>query len=251
MINSYHCLVWKTSLLFFIVAVLYSSVGFGGGSSYLAILSLLSLPFMTLRTTALLCNVLVVSQNIFVNRTRFNALLKHYYPLVLISIPMAFLGGMIHLEKSSYLGLLGGTLVSTAVLMIIQLKTKKPAPLKPLSRVYFLIIGSGIGFLSGLVGIGGGIFLSPIFFLGNFEEASRIRVIASFFILVNSLSGLLGLWISKQFVFDVEILLPLLGAVFIGGIAGNLLGSNRFHPQLIKGITALLILYAGLKVLFT
>jgi uncharacterized membrane protein YfcA len=231
---------------FFFIAMVYSSVGFGGGSSYLALLALMSIPFETIRPTALLCNIIVVTGGTIIFLKEGKVDLKKFWPFLVLSIPMAFIGGYWKLSQATFFIILGFSLVVAAILLWIQ--PAKSQQVRSQSVVLNSIVGGGVGFLSGLVGIGGGIFLSPILHLINWDEAKKISALASLFILVNSISGLIG-QISRASSIDWSFILPLLIAVLVGGQIGSRLGSKKFDPVYIKRITAVLIFVAGLNIL--
>jgi uncharacterized protein len=238
------------SLLFFLISFLYSTVGFGGGSSYLAILSLFITDFNTIRTHALLCNIAVVTIGSIIAYRKGFLSLKKAIPYAIFSVPAALLGATIKLSQQSFFLLLGGALVLSAVALFFQVVR----PVKPLEdRKKVLIrsipLGAVLGFLSGLVGIGGGIFLSPVLNLLNWEEAKKIAGIAGFFILVNSIGGIAGLAISGTVPVAMPFTLCVLGAVIIGGFAGSNISMKLFDALIIKRLTALLILFVGVKLL--
>ena len=231
---------------FLLIAMVYSSVGFGGGSSYLAMLAIMGLGQDEIRPTALLCNIIVVTGGtyIFYKEGKFD--FRKSWPFVVASIPLAFLGGYFRIDDHAFFITLGISLIVAALLLWIQ-----PERLKAIhsgNTALNLGIGGGVGFLSGLVGIGGGIFLSPILHLINWDEAKKISALASFFILVNSISGLAG-QLSRSVEIDWRFIVPLLLAVLVGGQIGSRLGARRFNPTYIKRITAILILVAGLNIL--
>ncbi|MEX2235197.1 MAG: sulfite exporter TauE/SafE family protein [Cyclobacteriaceae bacterium] len=232
---------------FFIIALIYSSVGFGGGSSYLALLAVMGLDIDIIRPAALMCNIIVVSGGTYIF-WRSGALdLKKSWPFLCASIPFAFIGGLWTIEDATFFFiLLGICLIIASFLLWIQSV--------PRERYHFnnpflnATLGGGIGFLSGMVSIGGGIFLSPILHLLNWGEAKKISALASLFILVNSISGLAG-QVTRTQEIDWRVIGPLLVAVFIGGQIGSRLGARKFDPLYIKRITSLVIFIAAIKIL--
>ena len=234
-------------MCFLIIATIYSSVGFGGGSSYLALLAVMGLDIEIIRPAALLCNIIVVTGGTYIF-WRSGALdLKKSWPFLCASIPFAFIGGLWRIGNVSlFFILLGICLVIASVLLWVQPEPKQGYQFK---NVFLnALLGGGIGFLSGLVSIGGGIFLSPVLHLLNWGEAKKISALASLFILVNSISGLAG-QLSRSPEIAWEFIAPLLVAVFIGGQIGSRLGARKFDPVYIKRITSLLIFIAAIKIL--
>jgi uncharacterized membrane protein YfcA len=239
------------AIAFFGIALVYASVGFGGGSSYLA---LLAQPFFLLlpdviRPTALLCNIVVVTGGTIVFYREGKIDWKEVWPFLVASVPFALLGGMWKLEQNVFFIILAVSLLIAAVLLWINpARNEKKAPV--LAGVPAkMVLSGGIGFLSGLVSIGGGIFLSPILHLSNWNEAKRISAVASLFILVNSVSGLAGQWLRGGLHLQWSFLLPLLLAVLAGGQIGSRLGAVKFNPIYIKRITAVLIFVAAVHIL--
>ncbi|WP_298883438.1 sulfite exporter TauE/SafE family protein [uncultured Polaribacter sp.] len=242
---------WYIVVLFFIIAILYSSVGFGGGSSYLAILALSGIIFTQIRATALLCNIVVVTSNVFLFHQQKRINWKKTLPLILASIPLAYIGGFLRISQQLFFILLGFTLLFAAITMWIS---KRITPTKEnifknntLKNVGF---GGFIGFISGMIGIGGGIFLAPLLHLTNWDTPKKIAATASLFILVNSIAGLLGQHSNPEFVIDWNLTTILLITVFIGGQIGNRLSNNYFTPIQLKKATAILIAFVSLRILW-
>ncbi|APZ47878.1 anion permease [Polaribacter reichenbachii] len=238
-------------LLFFTVAILYSSVGFGGGSSYLAILALTSVVFTQIRATALLCNIVVVSGNVLLFYQQKKIDLKKILPLVLMSIPFAYLGGYLKISQQFFFILLGITLLFAAISMWLSKRIISSDEKKENStRLKSLSFGGIIGFISGMVGIGGGIFLAPLLHLTNWDTPKKIAATASLFILVNSIAGLLGQYSNPDFIIDWNLTSILLVTVFIGGQIGSRISNKLFTPIQLKKATAILIAFVSLKILW-
>lgn len=236
-------------LSFFSIATLYSAAGFGGGSSYLAVLTLIIASFMTIRSTALLCNLAVVTGSciLFFKSGHFN--FKKFLPFIITSIPMAFLGASFRLEERIFFVILALALIISAAALIYQTQILKSADeVKKYPNSLSYVLGGAIGLLSGLVGIGGGIFLAPVLNHMKWDKPVVIAALASFFILVNSASGLGGLIWSDSFqVFWPEIL-GLLFAVLLGGQLGVRLTISKLSAKRIRMLTAMLVLFVGIRV---
>lgn len=242
---------WLVIAAFFIIALVYSSVGFGGGSSYLAVLALpvVGLAFPVIRSTALFCNLIVVTGGLIVFYREGKLSMRDAWPYLLGSVPMAYIGGKWPIQEQTFFILLGFTLVVVPFLLWFQPEVNQADSSRQASPVVKGLIGGAVGLLSGLVGIGGGIFLSPILHFLRWSEARRISALASLFIFVNSIGGLAGQFRRGIPDFDPGFLVPLLMAVFLGGQIGSQLGVKTFNPIYIKRITAVLILIAGLNIL--
>ncbi len=202
-----------------------------------------------MRSTALLCNIIVVAGGVYIFYKEGKLDLKKSWPLILSSIPLAYLGGLWPIRQEVFFILLGATLVMVSILLWLQPEKNASFSNTKYNTVSFkIIIGGALGLLSGLVGIGGGIFLSPILHFIRWDEAKKISAVASFFILVNSISGLIG-QLQQRSALDWAFIWPLLLVVLIGGQIGSRLGAQKFNPVYVKRITAVLILVAGSKIL--
>lgn len=236
------------AILFFVVAFFYSSVGFGGGSSYLAILSVLLIDFQEIRTLALVLNVVVVSIGTF-NYIRHHVTdWKAFWPFLITSIPLAFIGAQFRLSETVFFLILGGALLISAAFMwlqALQMSLKEQLVSRPKS----MFLGGAIGLLSGVVGIGGGIFLSPTLNLLNWRTPRTIAALASVFILLNSLAGIGGLVSSGQFEVNLQFTWPLVLAVGIGGMLGSAWSSSKLKLGIIRNLTALLVAYVGARLI--
>jgi len=246
---------WEIIGLFFIVAMLYASVGFGGGSSYLAILALTGLSFIQFRAIALLCNIVVVSGGTYIYFKNGYFDWKKIIPITFMSVPLAFLGGYLKIDQTFFFILLGITLVGAAVLMwISKYLVASSEKIRRSSIVKNGFFGGLIGFISGMVGIGGGVFLSPLLHLTHWDTPKKIAATSSFFILVNSIAGLFGQYLTHydndDFNFDTNLALLLMITVFLGGQIGSRLSTSKSSPFIIKRMTAVLIIIIGLRILW-
>jgi hypothetical protein len=227
-------------------------VGFGGGSSYLALLSLYGFDFKILRLTALACNIVVVSGGslLFLKKKILN--IKDALPFVIFSIPAAFAGGLIRTGEKTFFITLGFVLVLSGILLWFRkernISYNSP---KAQNKWFGALVGTGIGFLSGFVGIGGGIFLAPVLHFTGWGSAKKIAATSSFFILCNSISGISGQLLQIEMItFNWHIILPLVLAVFAGGQIGSRISSGIKSAFYIRKTTALLILFVGLRLLY-
>lgn len=235
--------------LFLIVATLYSSVGHAGASGYLAIMGLLSFAPETIKTTSLVLNITVASiaSVKFIRADYFDK--KIFVAFVITSIPLAFLGGYITISPKYFKLAAGVFLIISALLLIFKTYIKQTqTESKPMPIVYGLVIGSIIGLVSGLIGVGGGIFLSPIIIMANWTTVRNASGVAALFILCNSLAGLAGNLTALR-TLDHNILYWMV-AVIIGGLAGSYLGTIKFNNKIIITFLFLVLLTAGLKFVF-
>ncbi len=236
---------------FLVIATLYSSVGFGGGSSYLALLALVFVSFFAIRSTALICNLVVVSGSSYLYWKKGHLDFKKFLPFIITSIPLAFIGAKFRLSEKTFFIILGVSLIISALALIFQtLRLKKSYEVNPNYPPWVTyVLGASIGFLSGLVGIGGGIFLAPILNHMKWDKSIKIAALASFFILVNSVSGIGGLLTNSTFELPWVEAIGLILAVFIGGQIGIRLSLNKLTGNGIKVVTAVLVLIVGVRVL--
>lgn len=236
---------------FLVIATLYSSVGFGGGSSYLALLALVFVSFFAIRSTALVCNLVVVSGSSYLYWKNGHLDFKKFLPFIITSIPMAFIGARFRLQESTFFIILGTSLIISALALIFQtIRLKNSDGVNPNYPTYVTyLLGAGIGLLSGLVGIGGGIFLAPVLNHMKWDKSIKIAALASFFILVNSVSGIGGLLTNGTFELPWIEAIGLIFAVFIGGQIGIRLSLSKLTGNGIKVVTAILVLMVGIRVL--
>ena len=237
------------AILFLVTAVLYSSVGFGGGSTYLALLLIWEVPYLIFPLIALSCNVIVVSGNCFNYARSGNLNLKLLIPYLIGSIPLAFIGGSLPIEKKLFEILLFLVLAIAGILLLINFKTyeDKESSYRKIPFQFSIIIGGVLGFISGVVGIGGGIFLSPILFLIRAGKPKHIVTAASFFILINSISGIFGQVTKNNVLVEVSNFWYLLAVVLIGGQVGNFLNLKIFPTRILALVTACLVLFVAIR----
>lgn len=231
----------------FIVAVLYSSVGHGGASGYLAVMAFLAVPPNVTRPTALILNVFVAAIGMvqFYRRGFFDW--KIFLPFAATSIPFAFIGGSVHLPLEVYRAVLGFVLFFAAFRLAWNFSSEKEF-IAPKTWIA-LIVGAGLGLVSGLIGVGGGIFLTPILLLMNWTEAKTAAGISAAFILVNSISGLAGNY-AQAAQLSSSVIFWIIAAVS-GGIIGSTLGSRYFNTLTLRRVLAVVLVFAGIKLIFT
>jgi len=235
-------------ILLFIVAFLYASVGHGGASGYLALMALYGFAPETMKSSALILNLFVslTSFLLFFKGGHFKW--KLFLPFALASIPLSFIGSTISLEVDVYKKILG-VLLLFPVARFFFFPNPEEKDLKNANWPASLLIGGSIGFLSGLIGIGGGIILSPILLLLKWTNQKQTAAISALFIFVNSIAGLAGLF-SKGIKLETDIL-PLVAIAFIGGITGAWLGSLKFKQNILKFTLATVLLMASIKLILT
>lgn len=244
------------SIIFFFVAAIYASVGFAGGTSYLALLTIYDVEYLLIPIIALTCNIIVASGNCFNYIRAGNLDLKFLTPYFLGSIPLAYIGGKFQITKDFFQILLFCCLTISSLLLLIQARQYKLTNqiIKKIPFFVAILIGAIIGLVSGIVGIGGGIILSPILFNLKAAQPNKIVMAASLFILINSISGFLG---QIQKINDISQLQPYLYlplAVLLGGQLGNFLNIKILKSHILALLTSLLVLFVavrlGLKIFF-
>ena len=243
------------ALVFFVTAVLYASVGFGGGSTYNALLVLADTDYRVLPSVALVCNLIVVTGGVWQYRRSGDLKISFALPFVALSIPMAWFGGTVPIQRETFVMLLGISLLGAGIAMWFQAPDSKASPPgSPLVNWFVgLPVGAAFGFLSGMVGIGGGIFLAPCLHLLRLADPKRIAATSSFFIMVNSIAGLVGQTMKQGTTAHLERLTDyvwLAVAVFVGGQIGSRLGTEALSGPVVKRLTALLVLYVAGRLLY-
>ncbi|QQR81299.1 MAG: sulfite exporter TauE/SafE family protein [Deltaproteobacteria bacterium] len=236
--------------LFFVTAVLYSMVGLGGGSTYLALLALFSFSYASMPQVSLMCNIIVVVGGVWFFWKSGYVRWRLILPFVITSIPAAYWGGHVTISKKIFSLLLGVSLLVAALRMLLGeiQKTKTPFDLKKIF-LWALPMGAGLGFLSGLVGIGGGIYLAPLLILMGWADSKEAAAASSVFILLNSLSGLAGQYLKVGSFYSIQEILPLLIAVWMGGQIGSRIGSQYISKLVIQRVGACLVFFAAARLL--
>lgn len=268
--DSDQCLFWKNygliesegwqsmvlTLLFFLTAILYASAGFGGGSTYNALLALSDVDYRVMPVIALLCNLIVVSGGTFRLARAGHLDLRRVAPWIAVSIPASWLGGFLHVPERVFIGLLGVSLFVAGLLILLQAarnENVEVAFFKERHPATPFAVGGSLGFLAGMTGIGGGIFLAPVLYLMRWGTPKKIAGACSFFILVNSIAGLAG-QIMKQgdpaaLADGVTPYWTLFFAVLAGGQIGSYLAAMKINQKALRIVTGLLILYAAGRLL--
>lgn len=235
-------------ILLFFVAFLYASVGHGGASGYLALMALFNISPDVMKPTALLLNLFVAGTAFIQYYRGGHFIWRIFLPLALASVPMAFLGGLVTVDAAVYKKILGLLLV-IPIIRFLFFRNIPVHQLKKSSVGLSLVIGAGIGLLSGMIGIGGGIILSPIILLLKWTDQKQTAAISALFIFVNSLSGLGG-QLTKGIHFSPDMV-AYVAIAFAGGLGGAYFGSLRFRQDVLKYVLALVLIMASYKLLFT
>ncbi len=237
-------------LVFFAIAFFYSMVGFGGGSSYLAVLVLAGLSYDQVPPVALLCNLVVTAGASWHFYRAGHLRWPTVLPFAVASIPLAYLGGRTTISETQFCLLLGLSLLVAAARLLLGRRPVEPVWQLNWSQAWLLgiPIGAGLGFLAGLVGIGGGIFLSPLLLLLRWVNVKQAAAAASVFIVLNSAAGLLG-HLQKGSGISLSLLLPLGLVVLLGGQLGSRIGAYRVPMPRLQQVVGVLILYVSLRLL--
>ena len=240
------------AILFFITATLYSSVGFGGGSTYLALLLIWGVPYFIFPVIALSCNIIVVSGNCFNYIKAGNLNLRLLIPYLIGSVPLAYIGGSLFIEKDIFEILLFLVLAICGISLLFNFKSydKGSFSYRKVPYSISIIIGGLLGFVSGVIGIGGGIFLSPILFLLRAGHPKQIITTTSLFILINSIFGIIGQLSKNDILLEMPSYLYLFISVLIGGQIGNFLNIKIFSARVLTLITAFLVIFVAIRVGF-
>ena len=237
------------SIFFLITSILYSSVGFGGGSTYLALMLIWEIPFYIIPILALCCNIIVVSGNSINYIKSGNFSLNLLLPYVVGSVPLAFFGASLSISKELFEILLFVILTIAGILLLNRSKffDSNKIKINQIPKKISILIGCVIGFISGIVGIGGGIFLSPILFLIKAGYPKQIATTASLFILINSIFGVAG-QLTKDIVLNQFLnFWPLFLVVFMGGQIGNFLNIKFLSNKTLSLITSLLVIFVAIR----
>ena len=237
------------TIFFFITAILYSSIGFGGGSTYLALMLIWDIPYYIFPIIALLCNIIVVSGNSLNFIRTKNVNIGLLFPYLIGSIPFAFFGASISIEKDLFELVLFFVLMIAGIFLLIESKNfnRNQIIVNQIPKIIAMVIGSIIGFISGLIGIGGGIFLSPILFLMNAGYPKHITSTASLFILINSIFGVAGQLTKDIVLEDFFNYWPLFLAVLIGGQIGSYLNIKFLSNKFLALITSFLVIFVAIR----
>jgi len=240
------------AILFLVTALFYSSVGFGGGTTYIALLLIWGVPYFVFPVIALSCNIIVVLGNCFNYIRSGNLNTKLLFPYLVGSIPLSYIGGSLPIEKKLFEIILFLVLITAGTLLLFKFKSfdDKNESYRKISILISILIGGVLGFISGIVGIGGGIFLSPILFLMRAGKPKHIITAASLFILINSFFGIVG-QLSKNYVLlEIYNYWYLLAAVLIGGQVGNFLNLRILPTKFLALITAVLVIFVSARIGF-
>lgn len=233
--------------LIFLVAFLYAAVGHGGASGYIAVLALFGTATTVIKSSSLLLNILVSSIAFYQYYRSGHFRWKLFLPFAIVSVPCAFIGAGLPLSDSLYKKVLALCLLFP----IVRLMWRKPITdeeTKPANLYLSLFIGAAIGLLSGMLGIGGGIILSPILLVLHWADMKQTAAVSALFILVNSVAGFVAL-LQKGLAISTDIY-PLILLAIVGGVLGAYSGSKKMNLQVLKNILSVVLLVAVLKLIF-
>lgn len=241
-------------IFFFVVAMVYASAGFGGGSTYIAVMIMSGLPFPIVPKIGLICNLVVVTNGVWLYAKRKHLHLGRALPFFMASMPMAYLCGRLLISKELFAIILGGALLASGLGIVIRRGDPEKTcagKMKTLPTWIMFGIGGGVGGLAGLTGIGGGIFLSPILYHSRLGKPIEISAITSTFILVNSISGLMGHFCKSPVSLpEMTMVIPLAMAVLIGGQIGTRMSLCWFSSIWLQRVTGLVTMWAGGRILW-
>jgi uncharacterized membrane protein YfcA len=235
------------SLAIALIAFLYSSVGHAGASGYIAIMTLWGISATVIRPTALVLNILVATIGAFQFYRAGHFSWKLFWPFAVLSIPAAYIGGYLQPSASLLRVLIGLVLLFSAARLIFR--RRDPEHITAPSAPVAIGVGGGLGFLAGLTGTGGGIFLTPLLLFCSWAKIRQAAAVSALFILVNSIGGLVGYFTAKQSVPSLGVWLAL--PAIVGGAIGSQLGSRRFPVRAISLLLATVLTVAGAKLIFT
>lgn len=237
------------SIIILIIAVLYSSVGHGGASAYLAVMAMFGVAPVVMKPTALILNILVAGIGAFMYIRSGNFSWRVFWPFALGSIPLAFWGSTISISHLVYKAILGTILIGTACWLLFGKKKQANGPIKKCHPFWQVLLGAAIGFLAGLTGIGGGVILSPLLILTHWAETKKTSGVAAAFIFVNSVVGILGhLSVAKL---PPLYILYFVAAAAVGAFIGSTIGSKHLKSDIIKKVLAVVLILAGVQLLGT
>lgn len=239
-------------LWFFLTAALYATVGFGGGSTYTALIAMTDIAVWRIPIAALLCNIVVVGFGSYLAVTRRAFNWREAMPFFIGSVPLAFIGGLIPLRDDSYITLLAFSLLLAGGRLLFVKDGAANLPMRPKPFRSAFLVGGSLGLLSGMVGIGGGIFLAPVLHYMRWAETKTIAALCSFFILVNSIAGLAGQFVKIGFHTVPDMLSyawPLMLAVALGGYLGSRILLERLSHHRLRQATAALIIFVAIRLL--
>ncbi|HZV43229.1 MAG TPA: sulfite exporter TauE/SafE family protein [Saprospiraceae bacterium] len=235
-------------ILLLVVALLYSAVGHGGASGYIALMTIWGIEVATVRSTALVLNgfVSLIAFIQYYRQGHFKWSLT--FPFLITSVPFAFLGAMIAIDSALYKKILGVILIISVIRLLVSFHQKE-GPLREMNLWLAMLAGAAIGFLSGMIGIGGGIILSPLILLAGWAGIKNTSATSALFIFINSIAGLAGVWMKDQFSFSSQTVIWV-GVAIAGALAGAYWGSRLAAVKQMRYILALVLAIASYKLVF-